>query len=185
MLKIANKYFNNTNKIINKANGFTLLEAVIAIGILILVFGTLTILCTTSVKTAKFEEHLVNLNALVSQKTSNLFASISSEITKFPAGATQVGSLNADTPITGYYDLLNESGCIVSTTNGSNLDCSGTIVANPSRNLTPKFRRQWTIRKDFPNSGDITIGVVVVYDQTNQIIKSLTTTKSDNVSSSN
>lgn len=187
MLKICNKYSNNIRKM-KKSNGFTLLEAAIAIGILLLVFGTLTILAVTSVKNAKFEEHAINLNVLVSQKTSGLFGNITNELTKFPKGATQVGSINADTPATGYFDLLNESGCVVSISRvdslgNRNLDCSGSIVNRPSNDLTPKFRRQWTIRKDFPQYSEITIAVVVVYQQTNQIVKSLTITKSDNVSS--
>jgi type II secretory pathway pseudopilin PulG len=185
MLININKYLNNTHKI-HKVNGFTLLEAVIAIAISILVFGGLTILGVNSVKTAKFEEHLINLNALVEQKSSALFNNITNELAKFPTGATQVGSINVDSPVTGYYDLLNESGCIVSTTTLDGLgnrvlDCSGSIVGKPSNDLTARFRRQWSVKKDFPSPGDVTVALVVVYQQTNQIVKSTYITKSDNV----
>ncbi len=187
MLISINKYLNKVNKI-NKTTGFTLLEAVIAIAISLLVFGGLTILAVTSVKNAKFEEHVVNLNALVEQKSSTLFNNVSQELNKFPTGVGQMGSINADTPLTGYYDLLNESGCVVSTTTLDGLgnrvlDCSGSITATPSNSLAPKFRRQWTVRKDFPYPGDVSVGVVVVYQQTNQIIKSTYVTKSDNLTS--
>ncbi|MBL8195963.1 MAG: hypothetical protein JNM06_19375 [Blastocatellia bacterium] len=62
---------------------------------------------------------------------------------------------------------------------GTTLDCSTSAVLNPSQSLIPKFRRQWLIRKDFPNPNDVTACVIVVYQDTQTIARTHIITKSD------
>ncbi len=59
------------------------------------------------------------------------------------------------------------------------LDCPASNVLNPSNSLIPKFRRQWLVKKDFPNPKDVTVSVIVVYQDTNAIARTRVVTKSD------
>ncbi|KAF0233377.1 MAG: hypothetical protein FD167_4691, partial [bacterium] len=46
-----------------------------------------------------------------------------------------------------------------------------------------KYRRQWLIAKDKPNIGDITVYVVIVYQDTNVLARSMSLIKVDGISS--
>lgn len=61
---------------------------------------------------------------------------------------------------------------------GNGLGCA-TAFKNPSQSTIPKFRRQWAVVKDFPGVGDVTLSVVIVAIQTNQIVSSNIITKID------
>ncbi|MBK7993971.1 MAG: hypothetical protein IPK14_11290 [Blastocatellia bacterium] len=52
-------------------------------------------------------------------------------------------------------------------------------MLNPSNSLIPKFRRQWLVKKDFPNPKDVTAYVIVVYQDTKTIARTQIITKSD------
>lgn len=174
-------------KLILSKRGFTLFECVVAASIMVIALLAVMSLCVTATKNAKFAERAIDSNVLISQKSNDLFNSLSRELSKFPKGQVQVGSINADQPIAGYYDTLNQYGCIIGTTNGTNgilstVDCSHAVTNSPVQDVTPKFRRQWTIKKNYPRTGDVTIAVTLVYIDLNQITKTLLKTKSDGLS---
>lgn len=187
----------------NKRNnsGFTLLESIIAVvmGGIILT-GAISLLVNT-IKNGKFVEKTFDVKKVLNQKGSQLFNNTTDEVAKI--GDSQfAGSINPSQPINGYYDLLNESGCIINKTktslgeiggvkgdlgNGDTDDTTTTtpdcsLSATPSSSILPAFRRQWIVNKDFPNKNDISFSVIVIAIQTNQILMSTTITKSDGVS---
>ena len=70
-------------------------------------------------------------------------------------------------------------GNIDSNDNSSQLDCSNSPVTNPNNSLIPKFRRQWVVKNNFPNTKDISIAVIIVNPENNQITRTFIITKSD------
>ncbi|KAF0247802.1 MAG: hypothetical protein FD167_2797 [bacterium] len=232
---------NNKSKESYKLNfysnqGFTLLEAIIALVIgAIILAGGIT-LGVTTIKNGKFVEKAFDVSVFLGQKTTQLFNNANNEIAKIPKDQTRVGSINPEQAVVEYFDLLNESGCVINprvinraitnpspiveptevptsgvtgkSTNTNTkdsgrgklgdlgnpgdlgdgadtlplLDCSISALPTPSNSIEPKFRRQWTVVKDFPSPGDVTFSVVIIAIQTNQIVISSAITKSDGAS---
>jgi len=96
------------------SKGFTLIETIIAVAIGAIIFGGIATLCTSTIKNGKFVEKLSDTNVLLSQKLSDLFNNASVESAKIPNNVLRVGSINPSSPVNGYFDLLNESGCLIS-----------------------------------------------------------------------
>lgn len=186
--------------------GFNLLETMIAIVVgAIILSGGISLIVST-VKKGKFVQKTFDTKTSLNQKNSQLLNNAANELAKILTNQTSAGSINPEQPLAGYFDLLNESGCVVNAAIGlsspteptkdvankgklgdlgngdsgsTNLDCS--ISANSSGSTIPMFRRQWIINKDFPSKGDTSFSVVVVAIQTNQIVMSSSITKSDGV----
>lgn len=105
--------------------GFTLMECVIAICLTIIVLGGLAILLVNTIRNGKFVEKLADTNILLSDKTNQLFNSTPIEVSKIPTGQKQAGSIDPLQPIPGYFDVLNQSGCIIKRSQSlSNIDIS-------------------------------------------------------------
>lgn len=196
--------YKNHKRFILPGRGFTLLETMISIVVgAIILTGAITLIVST-VKKGKFVQKTFDTKTCLNQKISQLFNNVANELLKIPVGQASVGSINPEQPLAGYFDLLNDSGCVINTKIGvgtpidptkgitnklgdlgngdsttNTLDCS--ISANNSESKVPTFRRQWIINKDFPNKGDVSFSVVVIAIQTNQIVISNSTTKSDGV----
>lgn len=98
----------------NSSKGFTLIETIIAVAIGAIIFGGIATLCVSTVKNAKFVEKLTDTNTLLSQKMSDLLNNASVETAKIPKDVLRVGSINPSSPVSGYFDTLNESGCLIS-----------------------------------------------------------------------
>ncbi len=104
---------NNLRTNLNSSCGFTLMETVIAISISIIILGGIVTLAVRVVKNGKFTEKLGDTNVLLTQKTTDLFNNTVGEVAKIPKGETRAGSINPEQPITGYFDITNESGCVI------------------------------------------------------------------------
>jgi len=114
----------NSNKNVKGFNnkGFSLLELVIVIilaGVLMAVTFNMTI---GGVKNGELAEDLSDVFVLVSSKTSKIFNNLPAEIAKFSANQKLVGSIDPTNLVPGYFDVLNQSGCVI----------GGTVIASPS-----------------------------------------------------
>lgn len=98
---------------INNSNGFTLMECVIAICLVVIVLGGLVGLVVTTIRNGKFVEKLVDSNTLLSAKTNQLLNSTATEVSKLPKGQKRAGSIDPSQPVAGYFDVLNQSGCVI------------------------------------------------------------------------
>lgn len=207
-----NKSFNQyNNKYHSRHNtsGFTLLECAIAAILISIALGSLMKLAFTVIKNTTFDQKIADSKILITQKNTALFKDLANQISKIPSGQSKAGSVDPTAPIRGYYDFLNESGCLIlnqssqsgsgastglvgsgsidtigsgsiDTTGGlASLDCSLSTSTTPSNSTIAKYRRQWLISKDFPNHGDVSLAVTIVYQQTNQIADTFMITKTD------
>jgi prepilin-type N-terminal cleavage/methylation domain-containing protein len=206
----------------HKQQGFSLTEYMIATILIGIIFAGVGKIMLSTVNNGRFSQKLTDVNLLSLKKATDLYNDSVNQANLIPENQTQIGSIDPNNPISGYFDLLNESGCLLGAfaqnpndtpkdddngkggkggnpkggkTNpidnlnkdgrqnygggGTTLDCSTAAVLNPSNSLIPKFRRQWLIRKDFPNPKDVTACVIVVYQDTNTIARTHIITKSD------
>lgn len=183
---------NLTQKCKRFIKGFSAIEWIIAAILLGIVFANVGRLMVTTIKNGVFVQKLTDTNTLITQKTNQLFSDSKNQASKIPAGQTQIGSIDPSRPVAGYFDLFNESGCLITsgtpTKDGTDLptsplDCSTSNFTNPSRSTFPRFRRQWLVVKNFPNPQDVTAYVIVVYQDNNSISRINFATKSDGLSS--
>ena len=217
----------NTKQHKKRHKGFSLMELIVGIVLLTMVMGILLTITLGGVKNGKFTQTLADVTIITSQKSTEIFNSVTTQIKSIPNGSDHVGSIDPNEPIIGYTDYLNESGCLIknssikqptldeppvkdggvkgittSTTsrtglgdigNGDTdtgnidgapaLDCSKSPFASNSTSLAPKFRRQWLVIKNKPKLGDITVGVILVNQANNSIVRSETLVKVDGSSS--
>lgn len=110
------------SQIFRKNSGFTVMELAIAVFLSVAILAAIATLAVATVKNSKFTEKLVDTNILLSQKTNQLFNNSVGELTKIPTGQTRAGSIDPNEPINGYFDLLNENGCLIKTAFTSNPD---------------------------------------------------------------
>lgn len=244
-----------TSKNINNDKGFSLIEIIIS---LILVSAILTVVFTMTVGGVvggKKTQAIADLRTLSLQKTTEISNSLTNELKKFPLTENRVGSINPDTAINGYFDELNEAGCIIrrstfvqppididpstkgvtqpkgsdtkgndsssgngngdtgngngdtgnsnggvigdtgngrlgdlgdgdSDTTNTTIDCSKSTYSttnSANTSMNPVYRRQWTIVKGRPNTGDTTIAVVIIDKKTDQIVRSEFLVKVDGI----
>ena len=95
--------------------GFSLFEVVIAIILGISVMAVLMTLTLGGVKNNRFALTISDMSTLTEQKASDVFKDIPREITNMPNGVNTLGSINPTQPVNGYFDLLNDSGCVLTT----------------------------------------------------------------------
>ena len=93
--------------------GFSLLEVVIAIILLIMIMAILVTITLGGIKNGVFAKHLADVTVLTSQKATDLFNSATFEIKSIPSKQNTIGSIDPSQPLAGYVDYLNESGCII------------------------------------------------------------------------
>lgn len=112
----------NSNKKGFNNKGFSLLELVIVIilaGVLMAVTFNMTI---GGVKNGELAEDLSDVSVLVSSKTTKLFNNLPAEMAKFGTNQTLAGSIDPTNLVPGYFDVLNQSGCVI----------GGSVITNPS-----------------------------------------------------
>lgn len=189
-------------RITKSSKGFSAAEWVVCAVILGIIFVNLGKQMVSSLNNGKFVQKIADTEVLSTQKATELFNDSKNQAAKISEGQTRAGSISPNQPVDGYFDLFNDSACLLrnyaqssstgdsptkdgtsssGTTEGtlSRLDCSTSTFREPSQSLEPKFRRQWLVVKDFPNKNDVTYSVVVVYLEKNQVVRLTTLTKTD------
>lgn len=96
-----------------KQNGFSLLEAIIAIILLIALMSVAVSMTVGGVKSGKSNQVIADLRTLASQKNSEVSNDLTNQLKRFVSGQTLAGSINPSSPVNGYFDVLNEFGCVV------------------------------------------------------------------------
>jgi len=110
-----NEYRSNQTKQLVNNKGFSLFEVVIAIVLGISVMAVLMTLTLGGVKNNRFALTLADMSTLTEQKASDIFRDIPRQIASMSNGVNTLGSLNPEQPVNGYFDLLNDSGCVLKT----------------------------------------------------------------------
>jgi hypothetical protein len=113
--KYNNEYRNSQTKQLVNNKGFSLFEVVIAIILGISVMAVLMTLTLGGVKNNRFALTLSDMSTLTEQKASDVFKDIPRQIANMSNGVNTLGSLNPEQPVNGYFDLLNDSGCVLKT----------------------------------------------------------------------
>lgn len=108
MNNINNRNLSNKNQ-----KGFTLMELGVATVLTIIVVVILFSITTTGLKNGRFVEKLTDTSNLLSKKLADVYRDIPNEVKKLTNDEMQLGSINPATPIPGYFDLLNPSGCVL------------------------------------------------------------------------
>ncbi|MFY9224676.1 MAG: hypothetical protein WAQ98_18530 [Blastocatellia bacterium] len=113
--KYNNEYRSNQSSQLINNKGFSLFEVVIAIILGISVMAVLMTLTLGGVKNNRFALTLSDMSTLTEQKASDIFRDIPKQIKNMPNGVNTLGSLNPEQPVNDYFDLLNDSGCVLKT----------------------------------------------------------------------
>lgn len=152
-----------------RESGMTLIETVIALGILLIVSTGIMSVALIAITTTETQGHLAARTAeyaqdKIEQLTSLSYADTTSDTTVFPAcipptctsgtGLTLGGSSDPDTPVTGYTDYL---------------DASGTPMALEAGGAAPAgwyFKRVWEIATPAggTNIKQITVTAIVAFN---------------------
>lgn len=217
---IKNKIQPKTKHFVKWIQGFSAVEYIVAALLLAIIFVNVGKLLVSAITNGNLLQKAADSNDLATRKATALFNDAKNQIAKIPANQNQVGSIDPNQPVEGYFDLFNESGCLLNSpkikldidpggdkggsgggalggptggTKGastsptgdeaevSRIDCSTSNYTKPSQSLLPKFRRQWLVKKDFPNPKDTTFVVIVAYTNNNTIARSYVVTKSDGI----
>ena len=168
---------NNVKGFNNK--GFSLLELVIVIilaGVLMAVTFNMTI---GGVKNGELAEDLSDVSVLVSSKTSKIFNNLPAEMAKFGANQTLAGSIDPTNLVPGYFDVLNQSGCVI----------GGTVIASPSdddgKDDNPKDDGKGGVTKAVTNKGGGGLPLPTEKEPNEPTLNPTTIDCNDNVNGSN
>jgi prepilin-type N-terminal cleavage/methylation domain-containing protein len=168
--------------------GFSLMEylvALILIGIALVAFLELT---ATGVKNGVFAKRLGDVKSLATGKAAELARDADRVVNGFKKGQRIKGSLTPGNPADGCFELLDGDGEVI---NGFKveeapieyIDGKIKVIGEPKfRTPTARFVRQWMYVNDLPDKGEITVFVVVVSKDTNQIIRTAKAVKIDGLS---
>ena len=108
MTNINSKNFSRKNQ-----TGFSLMELAVATILTIIVVVILFSITTTGLKNGRFVEKLTDTSNLLSKKLADVYRDIPNEVKKLKNNETELGSINPATPVPGYFDFLNPSGCVL------------------------------------------------------------------------
>jgi hypothetical protein len=145
--------------------GLTILEYIIALIIVMVAFVTWLSLTSTGVRNGVFVKKLADVKWLSSQKAAELSDKATVILKQIPQTEQKIGSIAPNKAEAGYFDLLDETGNLIT-------DESGSIG-------TARYIRQWMIVKNFPVEGNISIYVSVSYKATNKVIRLAKVIKTD------
>lgn len=119
---------------IKRAKGFSLIEYIIAFVLIGVVMSTLFTMTVGGVKNGRFVQKLADVKVLASQKATDLYKDLPTQLKNIPLNQFVAGSIDPNNPAQGYFELLNDSGCIVSKSAlppGSGGGTGGTKGDNP------------------------------------------------------
>jgi hypothetical protein len=148
--------------------GITIVEYIVALLIIGIVFVSLLELASTGVKNGVFAQKLGDVKILATSKATELIKDADELVKKIPKGKRRIGSITPSLAIDGYFDRLDANGEL--------------IVATDLQKRPVKFIRQWEIVKDLPEKEEVTVYVVVIYKESNQILRLVKAVKSDGIS---
>jgi hypothetical protein len=137
-------------------NGFSILEYIVALIIVMVAIVAWLELAATGVKNTTFAKRLDDAETLASSRATELIKQADELVKKIPRGKRRVGSLSPDGRDRDYSDVLNESLELI------------TSKDRPDENSSPKFVRQWVVIRDLPGKGEVTVLVSVSYKENNR-----------------
>lgn len=105
--QIGGRNFNN--------RGFGFLEIVIAVVLSSAVVAVLVTMTLGGLRGGRIALGINDISLLTSQKCTQLFKDIPKELKLMGNNTDRVGSIDVAQPVNGYFDLLNESGCVLKT----------------------------------------------------------------------
>ncbi|MFY9224825.1 MAG: hypothetical protein WAQ98_19290 [Blastocatellia bacterium] len=105
--QIGGKKFNS--------KGFGFLEIVIAVVLSSAVVAVLVTMTLGGLRGGRIALGINDMSLLTSQKCSQLFKDVSKELKAMGNNTDRLGSIDVAQPVNGYFDLLNESGCVLKT----------------------------------------------------------------------
>ena len=105
--QIGGRNFNN--------RGFGFLEIVIAVVLSSAVVAVLVTMTLGGLRGGRIALGINDMSLLTSQKCTQLFKDIPKELKLMSGNTNRLGSIDVAEPINGYFDLLNESGCVLKT----------------------------------------------------------------------
>lgn len=114
--------FNNYSSFNNK--GLSLIECLIALILISMVLATLFTMTAAGVKNGRFVTKVADTRVLSEKKVADVFKDINNQLKLFAPKENQLGSLDPSTPMPGYFDVLNQSGCLLT---------NFTQVSNPTK----------------------------------------------------
>lgn len=156
-----------------KIDGFTLIELVIALLIVGIGFVAWLGLASTTVNNGRYGQKLGDIRWAADTKAKVLVENIDSFLPLLTT-QTQLGSIDPNNPIAGYYDELNENGFVIVTDNNHTylIDQHGEKIVSPSKNeMIPQYIRQWRITKNVPNVDEITVVATLTRKENNQTVR--------------
>ncbi len=145
-------------------NGFSTLEYVVALIIVMIAFVSWLSLLSTGVRNGTFVKRVADVNALSSSKATELIKQSETIIQAIPTGETTIGSIAPNPLIQGYFDYLDEFGKVL--VNNVPPDELGI-----RKRFNPKYTRQWQVFKDYPRVGDVSVLVSVFSNDTNKLVR--------------
>lgn len=108
--KFGSKRFNDRDN-----RGFSLIEVIIAVILSSAVVAVLLTMTLGGLRGGRIALGINDMSFLTSQKASQLFKDVSKELKQMGNNTNRLGSIDVAEPINGYFDLLNESGCVLKT----------------------------------------------------------------------
>lgn len=108
-----NRKSNLNNSSIFNNKGLSLIECLIALILISMVLATLFTMTAAGVKNGRFVTKVADTRVLSEKKVADVFKNISNQLKLFAPKENQLGSLDPSTPVPGYFDVLNQSGCLL------------------------------------------------------------------------
>lgn len=113
-----NSYNNNEKSNLNNSSifnnkGLSLIECLIALILISMVLATLFTMTAAGVRNGRFVTKVADTRVLSEKKVADVFKDISNQLKLFAPKENQLGSLDPSTPMPGYFDVLNQSGCLL------------------------------------------------------------------------
>jgi prepilin-type N-terminal cleavage/methylation domain-containing protein len=130
--KNSNSKNHNNRKTISKNNGFSLIEIMISLVLVSAILAVVLTMTMGGVVGGKKTQAIADLRTLSLQKTTELSNNLTNELKKISLTETRVGSINPDIVINGYFDELNEQGCVI---RSSNIIQPPIIIEPPTKGL--------------------------------------------------
>lgn len=170
-------------KRMKKQAGLSIIEFIIALTlVLIVIVGWLRV-TSNGIQNNYFVVQMGEVDTLGKSKAQAVIDNLTT-IIPYLGTQTVAGSLIPNQLLPNYSDQLNESGCVIGV---DGVDCSEvsklpqTEGHKLSDSRVPRFTRQWVIKENFPDQGNISVMVRLERLGPNPIVRMFKETKADGV----